>query len=277
MYNYKVVIAGCTKNSGNYIYQHLLKIVKIGQLFNEYQIIIYENDSTDNTVEELEKIKLQNSNNFTYIQEFQVLENYIKYKNIHIRSQIISHGRNRLLKEINQKYNDYDFMIMVDLDNVLEYFKPETIGNIFKYNISKCDVLTANCINRYYDIWALRISNQVWKSEIHGKIWHKPINHDCWYETVDNINPSQCVKNYQKIIPINTPLIETESSFGGLGIYKISILKNCKYDSFFYDDNGNVLRGQCEHVSFSKNIKNNGGRIFICPSLLVNCPTEHLQ
>ena len=26
-----------------------------------------------------------------------------------------------------------------------------------------------------------------------------------------------------------------------------------------------------------KDIKNNGGRIFICPSLLVNCPTEHLQ
>ena len=275
MYNYKIVIAGCTKNSGNYIYQHLLKLVQIGKMFNEYQIIIYENDSNDNTLNELEKFKLQHSNNFIFINETQVLAIYI---NIDNRIQIISHGRNIILKEINEKYNDYDFMLMIDLDNILDNFKPEIISNIFKYDINKWDVLTSNCINKYYDIWALRISKQIWKPEIHGKIWNKPIEHDCWYEIVDNIHPRHCVKNYQKIIPINCPLIETDSSFGGLGIYKISKIKNCRYHSYCYDNNKNVLRGQCEHVSFHRDIKNNnGGKIFICPSLLVNCPTEHLQ
>jgi len=277
MHTYKIVIAGCTKNSGNYIYQRLLKLVEIGDMFNDYQIIIYENDSTDNTLQELEKFKHEYSNNFTLINENNVLEKYIKYKQIHIRVQTIEHGRNRLLNEINEKYSAYDFMLMIDLDNILDNFQTNSISNIFKYDINQWDVLTANCINRYYDIWALRISNQVWNEDIHRKIWHKPIMHDCWNEIVDNIRPSFCVKIYQKIIPINTPLIETESSFGGLGIYKITKIKNCKYDSFCYDTYGNILKGQCEHVAFHKGIKNNGGRIFICPSLLVNCPIEHLQ
>lgn len=276
MNKYKAVISGCTKNSGNYIYHQLLKLVKIGELFAEYHIIIYENDSNDNTCKVLEQFKLENPY-FTFIHETQVVEKYINYRNIDHRVQVISHGRNRILHEINEKYKTYDFMIMLDLDNILDNFKPEIISNIFNYDINSWDVLTTNCINKYYDIWALRISSDIWNSEIHGKIWHKPINHDCWHEMVDNIHPILCVKNYQKIIPINSPLIETDSSFGGLGIYKISKIQNCKYDSIYYNKQNNNIRGQCEHLAFHKDIKNNGGKIFICPSLLVNCPTEHLQ
>jgi hypothetical protein len=275
MNKYKTIICGCTKNSSSYIYQQLLKLVKIGELFAKYHIIIYENDSNDNTCEILEKFKSEQSY-FTFIHETDVVKKYIKYRNIDNRVQILSHGRNQILNEINQKYKTYDFMIMIDLDNVLDKFKTESISNIFKYDINSWDVLTANCVNKYYDIWALRISSNIWKPEIHGRIWHKPINHDCWNEIVDNIHPKNCVKNYQKIIPINNQLIETDSSFGGLGIYKISKIQNCKYDSIYYNTHFNYIHGQCEHVGFHKDIKNNNGKIFICPSLLVNCPTEHL-
>jgi hypothetical protein len=266
--NYKIVIAGCTKNSASYISSHLLLLVEIGKLFQNYNIIIYENDSTDNTCDVLSRFKRDNSN-FDFIHEENVIER-LKCTTHHVRGQTIAHGRNRLLKVIAHLYSDYDFMIMIDLDNILDRFKPKHVFNIFNYN-AVWDVLTANCINKYYDIWALRIPPTVWNQEIHGKIWDKPLAHDCWTQIVDNVQPRECVKNYQKLIPIKFPLIETESSFGGLGIYKISAIKGCFYDSF----NNNIP--QCEHVGFHKAIVKNGGRIFICPSLLINCPTEHLQ
>jgi len=265
--NYKIVIAGCTKNSSSYISEHLLRLVEIGKLFKTYNIIIYENDSTDNTCEVLNRFKRDN-NNFDFIHEENIIER-LKYKG-HIRSQTIAHGRNRLLKVISHLYSTYDLMIMIDLDNILDRFKPKHILNIFNYG-DVWDALTANCINKYYDIWALRIPPTVWNPAIHGKIWDKPLMHDCWTQIVDNIHPRECVKNYQKIIPIKSPLIETVSSFGGLGIYKIAAIKGCEYNSF---DN-NIP--QCEHIAFHRDIIRNGGHIFICPSLLVNCPLEHLQ
>jgi hypothetical protein len=266
--NYKIVIAGCTKNSASYISSHLLLLVEIGKLFQSYNILIYENDSTDNTCELLTSFKKDNSN-FDFIHEENVIER-LRVRTHHIRAQTIAHGRNQLLKVISHLYSNYDFMIMLDLDNVLDRFKPKHVFNIFNYG-NVWDVLTANCINKYYDIWALRIPSTVWNQAIHGKIWNKPLAHDCWTQMVDNIQPRECVKNYQKLIPIKFPLIETESSFGGLGIYKISAIKGCSYDSF----NNNIP--QCEHVGFHKAIVKNGGRIFICPSLLINCPVEHLQ
>ena len=266
--NYKIVIAGCTKNSASYISAHLLRLVEIGKLFQTYNIIIYENDSTDNTCEILGQFKKNNAN-FDFIHEENVIER-LKNTTHHIRAQTIAHGRNRLLKVISHLYSEYDFMIMIDLDNILDRFNPKHVLNIFNYG-DVWDALTANCINKYYDIWALRIPPTVWNQAIHGKIWARPLAHDCWTQMVDNIQPRECVKNYQKLIPLKFPLIETESSFGGLGIYKISAIKGCSYDSF----NNNIP--QCEHVGFHKAIVKNGGRIFICPSLLINCPTEHLQ
>jgi len=167
-------------------------------------------------------------------------------------------------------------MINIDLDDVLTDFNPKCIYEAFKHNINEWDVLTSNCIGRYYDIWALRMSENVWKPEIHNLIWDKPLNHDCWHEITDNTEAKICVKNYQKVIPVDSPLIETDSSFGGLGIYKLSKLGNCIYNGYIYDNLGNIIRSQCEHVALHHDIKKNGGRIFICPSLVVKSQKEHL-
>ena len=268
--NKKVIISGCTKNSSRYIIDHLNKLDQIGKLFTTYNILIYENDSTDNTVELLTQYKSTNIH-FNFISETQVIEK-IKYPHLNNRVQIINHGRNCLLNVIKTNFSSYDLMIMIDLDNVLEKFNPNTILNIFKYN-NEWSALTANCIGKYYDIWALRISNDVWNHSIHKKIWDEPLMHDCWAQVKNNSHPRICIESYQKIIPINTPLIQTQSSFGGLGIYKIQSILNSNYDCYNYDNKGNILFVQCEHVSFNKSIK---GSIYICPSLLVYSPKEHI-
>jgi len=212
--------------------------------------------------------------NFDFIHETQVKNKYSKYIIYNIRAAILTHGRNLLLNQVINKYSIYDYMIMVDIDNILIDFNPQNIGEVFKHNVEEWDVITANCNIKYYDIWALRISKHIWKPEIHGKIWNEPIDYDCWRDTKDC---EKTIDKYQKKISPNMPLIETDSSFGGLGVYKISKIKNCKYNGFVYNSNGSVKYSQSEHVAFNSDIRKNGGKIFICPSLLLTCPIEHLQ
>jgi hypothetical protein len=275
MYDYKVILVGCTKNSGSYIYEHLTRLNQMAIFFTKFNIVIYENDSTDNTVEQLNLFKSNNSN-FNFISETNVVEKYIQNKHINLRVQIIAHGRNCLLHIVNSLYTNYDYMLMIDLDTVLNNFDPNNIHKIFSYDVNLWDVLTANCNGPYYDIWALRITQNIWQNDIHGKIWNNPIIHDCWAQQVMNMSFKDCVKSYQKVIPMNSSLIKTDSSFGGAGIYRINKIKDCYYNPFCYNHR-NMLSGQCEHVSFHQDINKNGGRIFICPSFIVNCPIEHIQ
>jgi glycosyltransferase involved in cell wall biosynthesis len=258
--NNKVVIAGCTKNSAKYIQYSINKLHEIGNLFTDYTIVLYENDSTDNTVEILHK---NTNKTFHFISERNII---IKYKLLHTRAQILCHARNKLLEHIKLHYVNYDLLIMIDLDNVLEQFNPKTLLNAFKYG-DDWEGLTANCVGKYYDIWALRINHNIWNNDIHGKIWPEPLIHDCWNEIKDGIPCKYLISNYQQIIPISMPLIQTTSSFGGIGIYKMNAIQNARYETY----NGNFC--QCEHVMFNEGIN---GKLFICPSLLIKCPVEHI-
>ena len=274
MLDYKVVICGCTKNSGDYILNRLVKLSQLGKKFSQYKIIIYENDSSDNTVERFKTFK-KHCSKFQYISENGIAN---KFSGIHSRVQIITHGRNTLLNIVEKQYGDYDLLIMIDLDDVMKDFDSQNLVEIFsKYNIEHWDGLTANCEGSYYDIWALRIPPHIWKDELHGKIWDKPLNHDCWNEIVDDIPVRTCIKNYQRPIPVHMPLIETESSFNGLGIYKISKIKGYRYDAFNRDKDNNIIFGQCEHVSFHRKLRQTGGRIFICPLIQMSCAMEHIR
>jgi len=260
--NKQVVIAGCTKNSAPYIQNRINILHEIGKFFDNYYILLYENDSTDNT---LNILKSNKNNHFNYITETNIIERVV-HKKMHNRSQILEYARNQLLQYIKLHYSKYDLLIIIDLDNILENFNPKTILNAFKYGDNWAG-LTANCNRPYYDIWALRIDPSIWDNEVHGKIWKEPIVHDCWYQIKNNIAPRQLIQEYQKIIPETSPLIQTNSSFGGLGIYKMNAIMNTKYESY----NGQFC--QCEHVSFNKHLS---GKLFICPTLLVNCPKEHI-
>ncbi len=256
----KIIICGCTKNSSAYLEQRIQLLHEIGARFAKYNIVLYENDSTDNTVEILQKHKIDT---FHFISETNVS---IKYPQLNKRVQILCHGRNVLLNIVKTKYASYDCMMMIDIDNVLENFNPKTILNAFKYGDNWAG-LTANCIGKYYDIWALRIDHTIWNKEIHERLWKEPLIHDCWSQIKNNIAPRQIIQEYQKIIPVTMPLIQTTSSFGGLGIYKINAIMNATYETY----NGHFC--QCEHVSFNKSIK---GPLFICPKLLLKCPEEHI-
>ena len=160
MISYNAIFAGTARNVEKYIQKNLDSIDKCGAKFKSYIVIIYENDSEDNT----RNILIKNfKHNYYYI-----FEDNIKNPNRTVR---IANGRNLILdkvRKINSMSNNmYDYLIMLDLDDVNESGTfVNSIEECFKVDVEKWDGLMGNQSDKYYDIWALRCKDV--------------IEYDCW-------------------------------------------------------------------------------------------------
>lgn len=247
---YNVIFAATIRNVEPHIKKNLEYIDKCGSKFNSYKVILYENDSSDNTRKILEENK---KDNYIYIFENNITEP--------LRTMRIANGRNKILNKIREINinNEYDFMIMLDLDDINSSGKfVESIESCFK-NMD-WDVLAGNQSDNYYDIWAFRKKGL--------------LDWDCWKEhakaTKNGMSDSEAKDKYIfGILPKFEPskFIEVDSAFGGIAIYKLkSIPNDCNYKGNYDEDNSE----QCEHVQFNKCIKNAGGKIFINTNFLTN-------
>ena len=128
------IVCGCTKNSAAYIEKHLTLLYSMSPLFERFKMMIYENDSLDHTKEILENFKKTHIL-FDYVSETSGIKSGT-------RTQVLAHGRNTLLKYIS----GYEYMIMVDLDDVIATFKPSQLKYLFQE--TGWDALFANCLGK---------------------------------------------------------------------------------------------------------------------------------
>jgi len=241
MKKYNVIFAGTIKNVEAYIQKTLDNINKCGEKFNSYLLIIYENDSTDKTRE----ILLQNKKNiYEYIFEDNVTEPR--------RTMRLANGRNKILdrvREIQKNNNDYyNYLIMLDMDDVNQSGKfVDTIDTCFEYD--NWDILTGNQSDKYYDLWALRK-----KGDMECDCWKMHFGH--------GFDPY-----YKSFIYLPNHLLEVDSAFGGIGIYKLSSIPDeCNYVGRYNNDEYE----HCEHVEFHRCIKKSGKGIYINTKFLTN-------
>ena len=235
---YNVIFAGTCRNVENTIEDILKYIDECGKSFNNYFVIIYENDSTDKTVDLLLKNKKEN---YKYI---------IEHDDDPRRTVRLSNGRNKILDEVKKISNDYDYLVMLDLDDANN--KGTFVNSIeSNFNFDNWDVLTGNQKDTYYDIWALREKNT--------------IMNDIFRDITDINERNNILNNLQYNNPFSkTELTEVDSAFGGIAIYKLSSIPNhCEYNGLYPDG-----EEKCEHVDFHKCIKENGGKIYINPYFL---------
>ena len=131
------IICGLMKNNSKYIKIFKNRIKKLYNLKNLklLKIVIYENDSTDNTLKKLKKWK---NNDLIIISE----------KNINKKGRIktISYGRNKLLEYIKNNNLKPDYLIMIDTDDIMNYFNPMILDNIPKIK-KKWTMLGGNSMN----------------------------------------------------------------------------------------------------------------------------------
>lgn len=234
-----VLICGITKNNENYLHRSLELCNLTGKMFHDYKIIIYENNSTDNTKTILDKYKF--NKNFTIISEdipYDIIKQNSKiwsYTKITgsdhpCRMEQIANASNKLIDEIRKESDEYSHVIWIDLDTT--EWSLDGIKECF-YCIDEWDVIYANGIAKgdmqsYYDMYTYRdIENNIFGPEIIGEHFWNNMRYF-------NIN-----SNSSNLIPVI-------SAFGGLGIFKKDIFNKYKYDCIVNED---VIRYYTEFLN----------------------------
>jgi len=267
------VILGCAKN----IAAHLIKSIKsldaIRSLWKECAVVIAENGSTDGTKAMLASYGKRPT---THILTLDAEANPIE-----LRTERLAYIRNHMMDFVHAHpiYSTYDYILIVDLDGILDGFKPSDLDFAFKSS-TPWDALFANSAGSYYDVWALR-------SKALG------LQNDCW-DLVRHLQQqgferevarTVCVKTYQAPLQFTGPFIEVQSAFGGLGLYRLAKTKECRYDGLTRACSCQAISPFktpctpqcCEHVAFHKDmIEKYGAKLFICKTIVIRPPAEHL-
>lgn len=240
-----ILIAGPARNIANFIAEDIQALLDACINFKSAKALVIESDSNDHTIDVLSKLKNSNTQ-FNYISHGTLAKKMPK------RTERLAFARNCILDEVanNPDYADIDFVAMADLDGINRHISAEKIESCWKLK-EPWDVITANQPDRYYDIWTLR--HPEWSPG------------DCLIQRskLESIMDREAanilaVKAKQVSLDPSGGMIEVESAFGGLGIYKKEAFLSGRYIGL--DAEGNEVS---DHISFHKNLKSAGYRIYI--------------
>lgn len=262
MNKYKVVITAVTRDTERYILKTLQNMLKIGKNFNDFRIVIYENDSKDRTLKILKKFE-NNHKRMKLLTE--------KNVEINSRTKRLAYARNMVLDYVisNDETKNYDYIINMDTDNIGNLNLTGLKHCFNKLNTNNWDVLGA-VTKKYYDIWALRCNAINYNC-------HDAVRHDVQKGIPKKISTKMHIRrfqiDYRNMNSHKNGLIPVKSCFNGLAIYKMNKIKNCRYDGSnngcplpknLRNHNNICISRDCEHVDFHKQMKNkNDAKIFI--------------
>lgn len=231
----KVIICGIVQNVEKKIIYNLENVKNLGKFFTDYRVVIYENNSTDNTKKILSNYSDDKFNiimeNIDIKKENSTIWAYTKItgSDHSCRIENISKARNKVIEEINKEiYKDFDIVIWIDLDGNgfdLESII-ESVNIVFNQNI----ILFANS-PQYYDYYALRTINinHLFGPEIIGDLFWNRLN--IISRSFNNLLSNQ-----------NGKLYEVLSAFNGIGVYPKKIFLNKKYDFIVNEDIKDIYR-----------------------------------
>lgn len=243
-----VLVTGLARDVAKHIPKEIMRLeIEMKKIFNSVNFFIVESDSSDETIKSLENIK-KDKDNFDYIS----LGNLEKI--IPNRIQRLSYCRNIYVKKIRDDPTSHKFnhIAVVDFDIKNNYLNLSILKEFVNNN--SWSGLFSNQKGFYYDIYALRCSN-----------WSE---NDCFEEyrlLCQKYNSEKAKKiaiwsKMRKISESSAPIM-VDSAFGGFAVYKKNI-----FLEFDYADNLKKFINS-EHVVLNKKITQNGGKLFILPSM----------
>lgn len=250
----KVVVYGVCKNVEPKINSTLSMAERIGALFSDYKIIIYENNSSDNTAKILFKRASINPKILVISENLSKKEIDDISINIFLggtfKPEFIARGRNKILDIIeSEDYKDFKYVICMDLDFSVDP-SYEAIKEVIKSDIP-WDAVFANGISsegHYWDKYAFRDSNRPLGPELLGEVW--------W--NFDNFS-----------LDFDSDWMPVYSAFGGLGIYKRESILGCRYSGIVNADlekfYKNILidRAENNHVKYYLNSINSAKIVYL--------------
>lgn len=228
-HNSTILFCGIARNVGKTIKTNIDRIKHIGRYFKEYDIFIYENDSVDNTLDQM------NQSGVNYVSESLANSNYRdkilsgEDHNQYNRCQILSSCRNEYLKYARKKKVDY--VCVLDWD-IYGWSYKGFFDSIYRLqDISLASVSSYGVLSHYTNTFNIEDVNHFL---MYDSFAFRPLGFE------DPLLPSiQASFNSYKF---KEPTL-VRSNFGGLAIYKYSLLVNNDYGAELKDGYVN-----CDHV-----------------------------
>ena len=271
----KSYICGCVRNCEPHLRNVFHNIEKVTALLDDYHIYIAFDHGNDLSLDVLSEIQARLSGKMTIL---------VNERDVgQIRVQNISNARNRLLQAINNDVRNFDYFIMMDMDDVCALpIHTEVLQSVFQKERTnppvkqrKWDVLTFYR-RPYYDIWAVSAD------PFYFSCWNFPNGHNIvrtmrqfLYDKLDKMDPND--------------LYPVSSAFNGFAIYRREAVQNCRYE-WHIDNNIHLLGSEliqktsnavgqtpvrcnmdqdCEHRFFHLTaIQKNGAKIVISPKVI---------
>ena len=252
------IVRDCEKSLKN----NIPIVDKLRSKFKNSQVIVFENDSKDNTKTILKKWSKESPNVHVTCKDYKEIsiptneiEGTNKYFSKHRMSRMINY-RNKYLELLDTLDFNYDYLIEIDLD--IEQFYIDGIAHSFGLS-NQWDVVAANCYSysptlkkRFHDTYALV---EFGKGDIEQ-------------------DEKTILENQKKwaFLKKNMPLIPVYAAFGGIAIYKSKTIGNKKYKLIL--NHGDRVEARNEHFTLQQQIQNEGyNRIFINPNMVVKYQT----
>jgi hypothetical protein len=256
----RIVFGTLTRNSSSRIVNNLNMVASLGESCEDYKIVVYENDSEDNTKQILKDVSSSNKN----IQIIGTDYNRPSFGPVKSQERIkyLTQYRDELKSFICNNYSNYDYVVIFDsdFDEISIDGLYNSFGYIHSYNLD-CMAGTSYQIRpvfgKEYNLW----------------------NYDSWAFKLNDwdCNSNQEISQYQKypsdlwfgffILPNGSSIYRALSAFGGSAIYKMDIYKHGTYSREPFN--------QCDHVLFHKDLYTKTGfKLFVNPSQIMLMPTE---
>lgn len=263
-----IVICSIVRNAEQGLNHNIPIINQLCSCFKDYEIIVYENNSTDRTKNILTKWMNWDCNHIhVYMEDIDSQKSIPSAKSVKCnpyfsrkRISKMAFLRNHYMEAIDNLGLVADYVIVVDLD--VAQLNLESILNTFELE-KEWDAVCANGYSlgpnfrkRYHDTYALTEYGDENNPQTEMKIKHLAEK----YGTMEE----------------NDDWIRVFSAFGGLAIYKFEAIKGLRYQLLENDDDRVEVR--CEHYSIYKQMVERGyDKVYINPSMTLKYQSLSLK
>jgi len=279
-----VIFCGMCRDVGSVIDATISRIYKTAKLFKDYRIVLYENDSKDDTVKKI-KMFSDIDSKFTLISESRETSNW-KEKDDHClglsRATELADCRNEYMDHISsmEDLDDFKYVIVLDLD-IIGGWSYEGILHSLSFLSSNQPVrdsdthelLGLESIDAVTSNGVLTEPNNVVPLE-NRAMWHRPkalLFFDIWafrFHGQPLIQERALSRNNFINIDRGQPPFAVESNFNGLAIYKTSPFVNFRYSASKPPEQGFTVN--CDHPSLHRAMNEAGCNIVLNPSMIVS-------
>lgn len=268
MKNSTITFIGVAKDADKNIHNVLSHISLLSAFFHSSRAVFVEGDSSDNTLENMKKWAQLSPTNRTILSHTSVglVDKYNYNSNFSMpREGRIASARNVALEYL-KKQSATDYILVVDMD----VFSWDDIGIMDSFGRTDWDVMCAHGVylhGIYRDSYAFRAPGI-------DTNHHIPSHYDLSSNTIARHSFEAAKQKLRLMMDKATETVDSDGSkrlvpvhscFGGLAIYRTSVLTDCEY-GFRHRGPSHLL--DCEHVLLHECIREtNKAKIFSNPAM----------